>query len=141
MVSGANVMDFRIENLKSTTLGGTRLTRRWIADLQKTVARFPALSRHELASTLCSHLGWFTPKGRDRLGSCRSPAAVLAPEDALVRLWQQRRRVLNTLMVVLFMFRLVFWKGRPGHAATLVEGWAQRGRWGDGWRWTAVEAS
>ena len=87
MVSGANVMDFRIENLKSTTFGGTRLTRRWIADLQKTVARFPALSRHELASTLCSHLGWFTPKGRDRLGSCRSPVAVSAPEDAWVRLW------------------------------------------------------
>ena len=94
------------------------------------VARFPALSRHELASTLCSHLGWFTPKGRDRLGSCRSPAAVLAPEDALVRLWQRRRRVLNTLVVVLCMFRLVFWKGRPGYAATLAEGWAQRGRWG-----------
>ncbi len=127
-------MDFRIENLKSTTLGGTRLTRRWMVDLQKTVARFPALIRHELASTLsstlCSHLGWFTPKGRDRLGSCRSPAAVLAPEDALVRLWQRRRRVLNTLVVVLCMSRWVFWKGRPGHAATLAEGWAQRGRWG-----------
>ena len=131
MVSGANVMDFRIENLKSTTFGGTRLTRRWMADLQKTVARFSALSRHKLASTLCSHLGWFTPKGRDRrLGSCRSPAAVLAPEDAVVRLWQQRRRVLNTLVVVLCMFRWVFWQGRPGYAATLAEGWAQRGRWG-----------
>ena len=92
MVSGANVMDFRIENVKSTTFGGTRLTRRWIADLQKTVARFPALSRHELASTLCSHLGWFTPKGRDRLGSCRSPVAVSAPEDAWVRLWSWHRR-------------------------------------------------
>ncbi len=56
MVSGANVMDFRIENVKSTTLGGTRLTRRWMVDLQKTVARFPALSRHELASTLSSTL-------------------------------------------------------------------------------------
>ncbi len=126
MVSGANVMDFRIENVKSTTLGGTRLTRRWIVDLQKMVARFPALSRHELASTLCSHLGWFTPKGRDRLGSCRSPAAVLAPEDALVRLWQRRRRVLNTLVVVLCMFRLVFWKGRPGYEVTAsktLAGW------------------
>ena len=130
MVSGANVVDFRIENLKSTTLGGTRLTRRWIADLQKTVARFPALSRHELASTLCSHLGCFTPKGRDRLGVCRSPAAVLAPEDALVRLWQRRRRVLNTLAVALFMFRLVFSKGRPGYAATLAERWTQRDRRG-----------
>ena len=148
MVSGANVMDFRIENLRSTTLSGTRLTRRWMVDLQKTVARFPALIRHELASALCSHLGWFTPKGRDRLGSCRSPVAVSAPEDAWVRLWsgivatlvevahrhellwQRRRRVLNTLVVVLFMFRLVFWKERPGYAATLAERWAQRGRWG-----------
>ena len=63
-------------------------------------------------------------------GSCRSPAAVLAPEDAVVWLWQRRRRVLNTLVVVLCMFRWVFWKERPGYAATLAEGWAQRGRWG-----------
>ncbi len=57
-------MDSRIENLKSTTFCGTRLTRRQIADLQKTVKMFPVLSRHELAATLCTHLGWFTPKGR-----------------------------------------------------------------------------
>ena len=63
-------MDSRIENLKSTTFCGTRLTRRRIVDIQKTVAMFPALSRHELTATLCSHLGWFTPKGWDRLGSC-----------------------------------------------------------------------
>ena len=289
-------MDSRIENLKSTTFCGTRLTRRQIADLQKTVKMFPALSRHELAATLCTHLGWFTPKGRDRLGSClrdrrgrklgcllfeagttrlpcrdawigwrvrdrakrlqgvvnnsrflifpwvrvpylaskalsmavrrlpgdwqerhglepvlaetfvdpakyrgtcyraanwqcigrtkghkasaseagrtpkdvylypltkdwkqvlltgsrrsgrrsrRSPATVLAPEDTFVRLWsgivetlvgvanrhdrlwQRRRRVLNTLVVVLFVFRLVFSKGRPGYATTLAELWGQ----------------
>ena len=59
-------MDSRIEKLKSSTFCGTQLTRRQIADLQKTVEMFPALSRHELAATLCSHLGWFTPKGRDR---------------------------------------------------------------------------
>ena len=63
-------MDSRIKNLKSTTFCGTRPTRRRIADIQKTVEVFPALSRHELAATLCSHPGWFTPKGRDRLGSC-----------------------------------------------------------------------
>ena len=63
-------MDSRIKNLKSTTFCGTRLTRRRIADIQKTVELFPALSRHELAATLCTHLGWFTAKGRDRLGSC-----------------------------------------------------------------------
>ncbi len=68
MVSGANVMDFRIENVKSTTLGGTRLTRRWMVDLQKMVARFPALSRHELASTLCSHLGLVHAEGSGSIG-------------------------------------------------------------------------
>ena len=69
--------------------------------------------------------------------------AVLAPEDAFVRLWsgivetlvgvanrhdrlwQRRRRVLNTLVVVLFVFRLVFSKGRPGYATTLAELWGQ----------------
>ena len=61
--------------------------------------------------------------------NCRKFLTQL-PEDALVQLWQRRRRVLNTLVVVLCMFRWVFWKGRPGHAATLAEGWAQRGRWG-----------
>ena len=41
------------------------------------------------------------------------------------RIWQRRRRVLNTLMVVLFIFRLVFSKGRPGYATTLAELWGQ----------------
>ena len=72
-----------------------------------------------------------------------SPVAVLAPEDAFVRLWsgivetlagvanrhdrlwQRRRRVLNTLVVVLFVFRLVFSKGRPGYTTTLAELWGQ----------------
>ncbi len=71
---------------------------------------------------------------RRRVGIDWGPAGRRQPSwprrDALVRLWQRRRRVLNTLVVVLFMFRWVFWKGRPGYAATLAEGWAQRGRWG-----------
>ena len=64
--------------------------------------------------------------GSRRSGCCsrRSPAAVFAPEDAFIRLWQQRR-VLNTLVVVLFIFRLVFSKGRPGYATTLAELWGQ----------------
>ena len=75
--------------------------------------------------------------------SRRPPVAVLAPEDTFVRLWsgivetlvgvanrhdrlwQRRRRVLNTLVVVLFVFRLVFSKGRPGYATTLAELWGQ----------------
>ena len=63
-------MDPCIENLKSTTFFGKRLTRRQIADIQETVALFPGLSRRELGNTICEHLGWFTPKGGYRVQSC-----------------------------------------------------------------------
>ena len=56
-------MDPRIANLKSTTFFGKRLRRRQIADIQATVSLFPGLSRRELGSTICEHLGWFTPSG------------------------------------------------------------------------------
>ena len=49
-------MDPRITDLKSTTFSGRRLTRRQIADIQKTVALFPNHSRNELAKTLCERL-------------------------------------------------------------------------------------
>ncbi len=62
-------MDPRIENLKSTTFLGKRLTRRQIADIQDAVGRFPALSRRELGHTICEHLGWYTPTGRYRIQS------------------------------------------------------------------------
>ena len=60
-------IDPRIQRLKSTTFCGKRLTRRQIADIQETVGRFPQLSRTELGQTLCEHLGWHTPKGRNRI--------------------------------------------------------------------------
>ena len=41
------------------------------------------------------------------------------------RVWQQRRRVLDTLLIMLFIFRLVFSKGRQGYAITLAELWEQ----------------
>ena len=37
------------------------------------------------------------------------------------RVWQRRRRVLNTLLIMLFIFRLVFSKDRQGYAITLGE--------------------
>ena len=92
MVSGANVMDFRIENVKSTTLGGTRLTRRWIVDLQKTVARFPALSRHELASTLCSHLGLVHAEGSGSTGVLQVAGSRLGPGRCLGPALERHRR-------------------------------------------------
>ena len=41
------------------------------------------------------------------------------------RQWQRRQRSLNTLIVVLFLFRLVFSKNRQGYGATLAELWDQ----------------
>ena len=65
-------VDDRIENLKSTTFGGKRFTRKQIACIQQTVIRFCALSRRELAQTICEHLHWHTPKGENRIQSCLS---------------------------------------------------------------------
>ena len=62
-------MDPLIENLKSTTFFGKRFTRKQLADIQITVGRFPKLSRAELGRTICEHLRWRTPGGRDRLKS------------------------------------------------------------------------
>ena len=71
-------MDPRIKNLKSTTFFGRRFTRRQIADIQQTVATFPALSRKELAQTICEHLRWRTPTGGNRVAH-RAPAADRRP--------------------------------------------------------------
>ena len=60
-------MDPRIRQLRSTTFGGERLRRRQIAAIQETVGRFPKLSRTELGHTICVHLGWQTPTGRNRI--------------------------------------------------------------------------
>ncbi len=56
---------------------------------------------------------------RDRNGG---PGSVANEHD---RLWQQRRRVLNTLLVTLFVFRLVFSKDRQGYATTVAGLWEQ----------------
>lgn len=64
-------MDPRIRQLRSTTFGGERLTRRQIAAIQATVGTFPKLSRTELGHTICVHLGWQTPGGRNRIQQAR----------------------------------------------------------------------
>ena len=60
-------IDPRIQRLQSTPFLGKRLTRRQIAEIQETVGNFPQLSRTELGQTLCEHLGWQTPRGRNRI--------------------------------------------------------------------------
>ena len=71
-------MDPRIKSLKSTTFYGRRLTRRQIADVEETVALSPALSRNELAKTVCEHLNWTTPKGGYRVAACMRMLESLA---------------------------------------------------------------
>jgi len=41
------------------------------------------------------------------------------------RQWQKRKRVLDTLLIVLFVFRLVFSKDKQGYEITVVELWEQ----------------
>ena len=59
-----------VDTLPSTTFSGRRFTRRQLARVQETVARFPKLSRTELARTLCEHLSWTTPNGKYKTESC-----------------------------------------------------------------------
>ena len=39
--------------------------------------------------------------------------------------WRQRRRVIDTLLLMLFIFRLVFSKNQQGYSTTIIELWAQ----------------
>ncbi len=55
--------DARIIRLDGATLCGRRLKRRQLADVQRPVASWPALSRRESARTICGHLLWHTPTG------------------------------------------------------------------------------
>ena len=63
-------MDPSIAKLKSTTFYGRRFTRKQLFEIQQTVHSFPALSRHELAQTICEHLQWHTPSGGYRVSAC-----------------------------------------------------------------------
>jgi len=63
-------MDRTINNLKSTTFGEKRFTRKQLSMIQKTVNTFSSLSRRELAHTICEHLQWQTPKGENRIQTC-----------------------------------------------------------------------
>ena len=55
-------------------------------------------------------------------GLIGSLGGIAAAHD---RRWQKRRRVLNTLLVMLFVFRLVFAPRRQGYVTTLAQLWAQ----------------
>ena len=59
-----------VETLLRTTFSGRRFTRRQLAQVQETVERFAKLSRTELAHTVCEHLNWKTPNGKNKVESC-----------------------------------------------------------------------
>jgi hypothetical protein len=59
-----------VETLLGTTFSGRRFTRKQLAQVLETVERFPKLSRSELARTLCEHLNWKTPNGKNKVESC-----------------------------------------------------------------------
>lgn len=63
-------MDPRITKLSSTTFAGKRFTRKQIASIQETTRDFSMLSRRELAHTICEHLQWTTPTGKNKIQSC-----------------------------------------------------------------------
>ncbi|MCP4825849.1 MAG: IS4 family transposase, partial [Shimia sp.] len=93
-------------------------------------------------SILTQNRTWLKPTKRRAKNTATTPPA-LAEHDPFVGLWQrvivllscvadefdaqwqQRRRVINTLLLMLFIFRLVFSKNQQGYATTIVELWAQ----------------
>jgi len=57
--------------------GQIQLSGRWfssaaIDEVASTCRAFPALSRSEIAATLCEHLDWKSPNGKSKLKSCIS---------------------------------------------------------------------
>jgi len=59
-----------VEPLPRTTFSGRKFTSKQLAEVQETVRAFPKLSRKELAHTVCEHLNWRTPNGKNKVESC-----------------------------------------------------------------------
>ncbi|MBW1997649.1 MAG: DUF4338 domain-containing protein [Deltaproteobacteria bacterium] len=49
---------------------GREISREELDEIEETVRLFPALSRSELARTICEHLGWFTASGGYKTDAC-----------------------------------------------------------------------
>lgn len=72
-----------VESLLKTTFSGRRFTRKQLAHVQETVQAFPNLSRAELAHTLCEHLNWKTPNGKNKVESCLTLLEKLEAEGVV----------------------------------------------------------
>jgi Druantia protein DruA/Transposase DDE domain len=98
--------------------------------------------REDYQAILTQNRIWLKPR-KPRAYNTAAELPELAADDPLVGLWQrvigllssvadefdaqwqQRRRVINTLLLMLFIFRLVFSKNQQGYGTTIVELWAQ----------------
>jgi hypothetical protein len=72
-----------VETLLKTAFSGRRFTRKQLAHVQETVQQFPNLSRAELANTLCEHLNWKTPNGKNKVESCLTLLEKLEAEGVV----------------------------------------------------------
>jgi hypothetical protein len=61
-------------------LSGRYFTPEEIKQIQETVRVFSALSWHELLQTICEHLDWATPMGRNKIASCAKALEKLERE-------------------------------------------------------------
>jgi hypothetical protein len=68
---------------------GRAISAEELALIEETVALFPALSRSELAHTICDHLGWYTASGSYKRHACLALLQRLAAQG-LVQLPERR---------------------------------------------------
>ncbi len=66
-----------------TFLRGRYFTAEEIEQVRETVRVFSALPRHELIQTICEHLQWVTPAGRNKVDSCAKALEKLEQEGLL----------------------------------------------------------
>lgn len=62
---------------------GRLFTPREISDIQETVRTCSRLSWSELVQTICEHLGWVTPAGRNKVDSCAKALAKLQSQGLI----------------------------------------------------------
>ena len=84
-----------VQTLLGTTFSGRRSTRKQLAHVQETVEQFPNLSRAELAQTLCEHLNWKTPNGKNKIESCLTLLEKLEAKGVVSLPAKQARQALQ----------------------------------------------
>ena len=84
-----------VQTLLGTTFSGRRFTRKQLAHVQETVEQFPNLSRAELAHTLCEHLNWKTPNGKNKIESCLTLLEKLEAKGVVSLPAKQARQALQ----------------------------------------------